>query len=83
MASASNISKVESQDDTPETQQDPTSSKTVPSLLPELWEGIFKELSPIDFLCAINSCMEWNQLAHSQKTFDLISLVSFILSCPS
>ncbi|CAL8136464.1 unnamed protein product [Orchesella dallaii] len=45
------------------------------SLLPELWEKIFCELSPTDILSAINSCQQWRAVISPQITTSLLPLV--------
>ncbi|CAL8148628.1 unnamed protein product [Orchesella dallaii] len=44
-------------------------------ILPEIWERIFSDLSPTDFLSVINSWKEWNQLMHMKKTNFLFPLI--------
>ncbi|ODM90689.1 hypothetical protein Ocin01_15995 [Orchesella cincta] len=51
------------------------SPETTPMLLPENWELILRDLTPPDFLTAMNTCVQWNQLMHTKKPQKLISFV--------
>ncbi|ODM90262.1 hypothetical protein Ocin01_16419 [Orchesella cincta] len=51
------------------------SPETSPTLLPENWEVILRDLPSTDFLSAINSNPQWNQLMNSKKPSKLFPLV--------
>ncbi|CAL8136257.1 unnamed protein product [Orchesella dallaii] len=50
------------------------SPKTSPILVPEILDKILLHVSLTDYLAAINSCPEWNQLLNSRKTAELFSM---------
>ncbi|CAL8146385.1 unnamed protein product [Orchesella dallaii] len=49
------------------------------ALPPEVWEKVFSNLSPNDFLAVINTCHEWRELLRPQRTATLLPLVLPIL----
>ncbi|ODM87504.1 hypothetical protein Ocin01_19179 [Orchesella cincta] len=55
------------------------SPETSPTLLPENWEVILRDLPSTDFLSAINSNPQWNQLMNSKKPSKLFPLVFLML----
>ncbi|CAL8146472.1 unnamed protein product [Orchesella dallaii] len=55
------------------------SPKTNPTLSPENWELIFRDIHSQDFQSVINTCPEWNQLMTSRKTTELLPSVLPIL----